>query len=310
LSEKGILRAKNDFIHVESLFRLLQDERPDVVVVRASASRQIHFATLCLFAKQLNIPSVEPQHGLFYLGLGSVPKHSEVEYLATYGSLASSELREVGFKGTLVDVGSPRFDVYAALAPLTVPDSGEMTVLFVLPDDTTGTWFDTYDISELIASVAALAARDPKISIILKSRAGAPVAEFGYKMALNSLSKYSNVVIERNAPLSSLIEKSHIVVSVFSTILVEAMAAKRVVVYWKQKGFHQGLIDTHMKPYIMSGACLAADSDSDLADIFSQLREKDKYSKILEKSKIFSQSSFIFNDSSAKSFSVLINASK
>ncbi len=298
LVETAVFQFEQDCERIDSIERLLNKWKPNVVVVRASASQQIHFSLLCQIAKRLGIPSIEPQHGLFYLGPGSVPKHSTAEYLATYGPLASAELKSAGYKGTTIDIGSPRFDVYAHLPDPDITKK-PFTILFVLPDDTTGAWFDSYDIVDLIETVKSLAKADKDIHIILKARAGAPWAEFGYATARRELDSLDNVEVARDVPLHTLMAQSHLVVSVFSTILVESFAARRPVVYLVGAEFHLSVIKYHHE-LLAAGSVSIADNQFDkILQVCNKLRDQTISSSHLNVLKKFANQNFCFDDRSA-----------
>lgn len=307
LLNTAVYQYEQDAHKVESIESLLKKWKPEVVVVRASASQQIHFSLLCQIAKRLRIPSIELQHGLFYLGPGSVPKHSNAEYLATYGPLASAELKEAGYKGTTLDIGSPRFDVYADL-PDPDLENNPFTILFVLPDDTTGTWFDSYDVIDLIETVKVLAESDKNIRVILKARPGTPWADFGYNTANKELGMLSNVEVVRDIPLVETMRKTHVVVSVFSTILLESMAASRPVIYWAQKGFHAEVVDIHMEKYTSNQGFIICSSADELSTVCRHLDDVDQYLVFKKEMSIFNQKHFSFSKrDSASEFYRLLN---
>lgn len=301
----AVAQIEQDCKNVNSVEQLLIRVKPDAIVVRASASQQVHFSLLCQLAKKLSIPSIEPQHGLFYLGPGSVPKHSTAQYLATYGPLASEELKVAGYAGTTVDIGSPRFDVYATLPE--IPISEALTVLIVLPDDTTGTWFDSYDVVDLLDTVAALAQSDISLNILLKARSGAESAEFGYAAALKRLHSFTNVTIERETPLHHLMGKSHVVVSVFSTILVEAIAAERAVIYWAQNGFHSSVVSLHIDSYSSKNGCFVCYQKMALIDTIKFLTESKNRFVAIEQVKKFGRENFSFSKGSAERYKNLLD---
>src|SRR5581483_12383429 len=63
---------------------LLAGLKPEIVLLRASVSAQTHFAALAYAARKLHIPAIELQHGIEYLGPGSVSRYHTAEYIAVY----------------------------------------------------------------------------------------------------------------------------------------------------------------------------------------------------------------------------------
>lgn len=304
-----ISRSYGDVLLIEDTFSMLKKIHPDAVLVRASASTQLHFPILCLVAAQLSIPSIEPQHGLFYLGPTSVPKHSTASKLATYGRLASQELRDFGYKGELFDVGSPRFDVYSTIEHVRSNHS-TLTVLVVLPDDTTGLWFDTYDIVELLTVVKVLLEKKPQVKVILKARPNAPAAVFGIAKARKMLSHFSNFRIAITEPLGTLYKEVDVTVSVLSTIVLESFAAGVPVIYLANAAFHYSIVESHLTPYEREGGMKIVRSDEELCVALTLLMEQSVYTQSQAQLGDFIRRNFSFQSGSACRMADIIRKSK
>jgi len=301
-----VLRGSKEAVFmISDVQAMLLNLKPHAVIVRASASGQVHFPVLCLIAKQLSIPSFEPQHGLFYLGPASVPKYSQVEYLATYGPLASSELHTAGYKGITHDIGSPRFDVYSALTK-NRQSPHPYTALFVVPDDTTGQWFDTYEIIDLFKCVEDITKQNININIILKVRAGSKTSNFAARYAAMKFINTPQVQVARTETLAELFKKTDVVVSVFSTIILEALAANIPTIYLGSALFHRAIEKDHMYPYYKDEVVMLAHSCGELTNILSRLQSLSERDSIKNRIKKFNLMNFTFISGASKRFANLI----
>lgn len=307
--EEVVNRSYTDVLLIEDTFSMLNKVRPDAVLVRASASTQLHFPVLCLVAAQLKIPSIEPQHGLFYLGPTSVPKHSTASKLATYGRLASQELRDSGYRGELLDVGSPRFDVYSTVEHKRSKED-TLTILVVLPDDTTGLWFDTYDVVELLTLVKKLLESQARVNVILKARPNAPAASFGIEMSKKTLVKFSNFRIAITEPLDTLYKEVDVTVSVLSTIILESFAAGVPVVYLANAAFHNSIVESHLTAYEQEGGMNIVRSAEELFVALNILMEQSVYIQSQTQLANFIRHNFSFQSGSACRVADVIRKSK
>lgn len=97
---------------IDALYKIMQVEKPHVVLQRASlGARQHHFFLMAQVARALGIPSVEVQHAAAYLDPRSLHSRIETTVLASYGPYTSAGYERLGYpKEKLVSVGSPRFD--------------------------------------------------------------------------------------------------------------------------------------------------------------------------------------------------------
>lgn len=307
--EEIINRTYGDVLLIEDVFSMLKKNRPDAVLVRASASTQLHFPLLCLVAAELGIASIEAQHGLFYLGPTSVPRHSSASQIAMYGHLASEELRAVGYEGDLLNVGSPRFDVYSTIEHART-DEKELTVLVVLPDDTTGLWFDTYDIMELLIMVEALLETNSQVRVILKARPGAPAAVFGIEMAQEFFSGFSNCRIAISEPLGTLYQEVDVTVSVLSTIILESFAARVPLIYLANAPFHNAIVESHLAIYQQEGGMKVVRTEKEFCSAVASLMELPYYIHLQTQARDFIKHQFSFESGSSSRMAEVIRNAK
>lgn len=229
-----------DVCEIERINRILTVTHPDVVMVRASAARQTHLMMLCQLAEALGIPSIESQHGWYYVGEAGTHRRSVSANMATYGPLCSTEMDWCGYKGKCVAVGSPRFDVYHSV--MQQPSTSQnLNVLIGLFDDITGRWTDTYDIYNLIQSIKQLLDSTDNIEVTLKVKPNSPFGDLGVQWARHELSEYENFHLVDNRPMHELLAETDVTVTVFSTIILESMLVGRPVIFWAEPPFHNAL---------------------------------------------------------------------
>lgn len=97
---------------IDALHRIMEEEKPDIVLQLASVSdRQHQFFLTARVAAQLKVSSVELQHSAMYMDPRSAFSRIETDYLATYGADTNSWHERIGHaRERLIAVGSPRFD--------------------------------------------------------------------------------------------------------------------------------------------------------------------------------------------------------
>lgn len=212
---------------IDAVHAMFERVRPDIVLVRASASQQIHFAILCHVARSRGIPSLEIQHGVRYVGPGSFSKQHAAEYMAVYGPVVRTQMKTVGYTDkTLFDIGSPRFDAY----PRTSEKHQGLTVTCVGPSLVPGFWEDTYDAMDYLTAMAA-AVRGTGAAIIVKLRPGGVYADF-YNALITRAFAGITYRICRQEPLSEIFAKSDIVISPYSTAMLEALLMYKPTIFF------------------------------------------------------------------------------
>ena len=244
--------------------RMLQKLSPRVVLVRASASAQIHFAVLCILAKRAGIPSLEMQHGTFYHGKGSYGTRHAAEYVAEYGPLVREQLRAVGFTDEkLFDVGSPRFDMYAGLPPAK-PAGAVKKVLCIVPEILIGSWVDTWEVEAYFKSIKD-AFVPLGVVVVLKLRPG-PMREAFFRETARRVLGAHPYVIAQYEPMSTLLETTDLAAFCYSTAVLEALLAARPVLYVGVLPMHQTIAEygVDYQAYISRGMLRAVYTQPEL----------------------------------------------
>lgn len=236
---------------IDCAFRMLSHLQPDVVIVRASASGQIHFSALCLVAKIMGIPSLEVQHGHLYMGEGSLTRRRTAEYIAVYGPAVRQGVKEAGYADEkIIDAGSPRFDAYRH-KPL--PHSNGIQVVCIAPALVPGFFDDTYEVAEYFEAVAA-ALRDSGAIIAVKLRPGAQKQFF--EEVLQRTFSGMTYQVYRHTPIQELFSASDVIISPVSTVLFESLILGRPTIFAALTTVHYKL-GAEFISYIGRGLLLA-----------------------------------------------------
>jgi hypothetical protein len=226
-----LVGGEQAILTIEGTTAMLRALKPDVVLVRASTSAQIHFAVLCKVAKSLGIPSVEVQHGIFYLGEGSFVTNRTAEYIAEYGPRSRLELKRFGYTDAqLLHVGSPRFDAYARLEKVKELDTQAPVIALLAPEVLTGSWNDSYDVADFFSNFGMAVSTIPNASAIIKLRPSAVYADF-YESALARALPNTSYKIMRYEPLLQVFQESSIMVTCYSTALLEMLMCGMPTIY-------------------------------------------------------------------------------
>jgi hypothetical protein len=185
------------------------------VLLRASVSGQTHFGVLAMVAKKLGVPAIELQHGLEYLGPGSISRAHAAEFLALYGPAIRRELEQVGYEPErLVDIGSPRFDIYKGISP-----QKNGTIVCIGSDITLGGSADAYDCEEYYAAFFRSLPDTAKPVIKLRGS----VREAFFREMIARVQGRFAPAIETTRPLREIFKETQMVVSCYSTAVLEGL---------------------------------------------------------------------------------------
>ncbi|TSC70226.1 MAG: hypothetical protein G01um101449_407 [Parcubacteria group bacterium Gr01-1014_49] len=307
-----LLRAVDDIVRgfekllcgIEGTYALYERIRPDVVLLRASASVQTHFSVLPLVAKQCGIPSLELQHGLEYLGAGSLSREHLAEHIAVYGSLVKKEFLSLGYAPERVhETGSPRFDTHRAVA---VGAREQFTVLCIAPDIRPFDIYDSYSAEEYLSAVAAAAKTIPNVHVIIKLRAG-PAGEVSLRAAIaNSFSRVPHTIAQGES-LAGLLARSDAVVSCYSTAILEALQYALPVVIPALNPVDAEVVQFHFLSYRNAGALDIAFTHGELSDFLTEIASDSALRRERQlKIRAFLADNFCFDGKSSSRFVALI----
>lgn len=259
---------------IDDTHTFLSRVKPDIVILRSTVSTQTHFVVLAHAARKQGIPSIEMQHGLEYYGPGSVSLRHRAEFTGVYGKLTAEQMNAVeDTSTTAVIVGSPRFDVYAASLQKedAVQTSGALNILCVAPAvDPGGDSPDTYDTEEYYAAIASAVRAVPNATVTIKFRPG-PNRDSFVKRTLETVFAGIPYTIAQFESFAELYPKADIVISCYSTALIEGLQCGKPLVYFGPSPAQSMMGRHHFAPYEAAGAMRIATSQKELEEVISEL---------------------------------------
>lgn len=269
-----LVQAVDDIVHnfgkllreIEGTYALYERFKPDVVLLRASVSGQTHFSILPLVAKATHIPSLELQHGLEYLGPGSWSREHAAEYIAAYGLLVRKELLSIGYVPEKIrNIGSPRFDSFGLKS---ATGGGKhpphpFTVLCIAPDIRPFEIYDSYSAEEYFSAVGAAGRALAHVRMIIKFRPGSPSDDPLRVIAARSFSRVPYAA-EDAAPLPGLFARADVMVSCYSTVVLEALQCGIPVIIPALNSVDAAVVRFHFSSYVEAGALRIASTQEEL----------------------------------------------
>jgi hypothetical protein len=264
----GFARALNE---IDAAYLGIEKYSPDVVHLRASVSVQIHFPVLALVARALGTPSLELQHGLEYLGPGSMSLRHTAQYIAVYGTLIQKELINSGYsEECLLVTGSPRFDDYVGKkSSAPGKDDGALTVSVLIPD--VAAWsYDTYAVVAYLTAAANAVKQIPGARAILKLRPG-PDREAFHLRAIKDAFVGISYRIAQYEKMQDVLLESDVLISCYSTTVLEAMIARLPVVIASLHSTEQLAVVGHFGLYEKASALKISTNPEDLTRDLKEL---------------------------------------
>lgn len=282
---------------IEGAFAMLKSHCPNLVLLRASVSNQTHFPILALVARSLCIPAIELQHGLEYLGPGSISRAHTAEYIATYGPLVSRELHAIGYTSdkTFI-VGSPRFDSYRELAQKAEPSS--FRVLVLAPEMVT-IFFDTYEVSAYYRAAAAAVRAIPGAVAIVKIRP-IPEREAFHKQAITEAFEGVTHTISQYESIAKCLSSSGAMITCYSTVVLEAFLSHVPVVLVAISSGERLSVDGHFAIYADARALRIAHSTEEVTQYLQDLTDPKVHAESTTAAQAFLQEHYAFDGNSSK----------
>lgn len=295
---------------IETTERLFRKQHIQVVMLRASVSGQIHFATLGLVAHNMGIPAIELQHGLECSEEFSLSVRKNADILASYGSLIKKELEKVnGANVRVLSIGSPRFDQYRNetiseevknnLRGKLHIDGKRPVLLYIATDITLGQTYDTYSMVRLFKDIADAISRIEGLQIIVKIRPG-PATENFFKKSIKEVFD-EECCIAQYENLHALISISSIVASSFSTVILETMIAKKPLILVGLDANDRMLIESHFLPYERAQALRIARTKEELTQyVYTIITNPEEAKLLVCNASSFLKDNFCFDGRSAE----------
>ncbi len=301
--------CENILFQIEATFELYKKLQPDVVMLRASVSGQPHFSVLSLVAKLCDISVVELQHGLEYLGPGSISREHASEYIAVYGSLVKKEFVSIGYSPEKIkEIGSPRFDAYGSnVIPRNEHISKKITVLCIVPDIRTFEIHDSYSVEDYLQMIAKGVKSFTNLHIIIKLRPG-PTDEALFRTIIKNEFSEVSYTIAQYEPVSDLLSRADIVVSYFSTVNLEALQYGIPIIIPVLNPVDESVVRLHFSQYEKEKVLFIAPSASEITTILRNLIINPNIRESIKiQSRIFLEKHFSFDGKSSERYATLIN---
>lgn len=233
---------------IKTLRRIMQKEKPDLVLQMASVGGPEHyFFLVAQVARQLHIPSLELEHATATTDPRSVYCRIETDYLATYGEDVNRWHKRIGHAPErLIAVGSPRFDRYVneraqgvergkrILAELGL-DTARPVLFASIPfsDVYVGTP-DSYQLAEFFAAIRAVQEKVPGLQVLFKFRSRSHVgAMHNYLQELFP----ADVAMAADEDIFALLCASDAAVCNNSTVIYQAILSGKPLVLYPWKAF-------------------------------------------------------------------------
>lgn len=298
---------------IDDAHALMARLKPDVVMLRATVSSQTLFSILAQVSRAQSIPSVEMQHGLMYLGPGSMDKRHSAEFIGVYGSFVQNEMKLAGEEKSIpIIIGSPRFDIYERLYKNTNKENGveseKITFVCIAPVVFLESSTDSYDVIEYFWAIASALRKIPHTHVILKLRQGPNRGPFLRKIIASAFKGIPHTIAEFE-PLSSLFHQADVVISGYSTAALEAMQCGKPLVYLGLCPLDNMMGTHHFLSYVKEGAMRMATSKEDLQRIMVELaRDPDTRKHLSERTTSFLAREYVFDGKAAERTAQFIEA--
>ncbi|MFA6315442.1 MAG: CDP-glycerol glycerophosphotransferase family protein [Candidatus Paceibacterota bacterium] len=245
--EHLMLYAPRVVADINTLFKIMKKEKPNIVLQMASVGGPHHyFFLMAHVAKQLGIPSIEMQHATVTIDPRSVYCRIETDYLLTFGDIISSWHRRIGNTSRqLISVGSPRFDKYVnermrgiergkQLLKNLGLDIERPILLVIIPfSETYASAIDSYQLAEFIEMISLMHKENPGLQILFKCRTPKLIDH-----TKEYLKEYfsSDWTVSGEEDIFPLLCASDAVMCNNSTVIYQAVLAKKPLVLhpWKR----------------------------------------------------------------------------
>ncbi|GEM_PF-1627948 len=302
------VRALTD---IEGLRRILEKERPDKVLLRASIGGTAHhFFIATQVAHQLRIPSIELQHAGAVVDPRSVHSRLTASYLAGYGPL----MREIyhqnhGYaKERIRPIGSPRFDHYVherdslaknraeCLTGLGL-DPGRPTVFVAVPFP--GPYpllFNSYQVADFFKVLRAEQKKMPELQYIFKFRPDGSSSRYEYY--IRELFSDGGTVVTSTKDFLPLIISSDIACTGRSTLMFEIMLGERPMILFPWQRWDTPEIYRHMGPI--------AFNEKELSALLRRFLDADEAGQAVKRQNLFLSENYSFDGHAPERMAALL----
>ena len=289
---------------------LLQRTKPDIVLMRiTTSSNQPRFPILAQAAKEQGIPAVEMQHGLDYNGDGTPSKFHNAEYLGLYGQLSIDELKAAGKDdySTLIAIGSPRFDAYAAVHVSGEKKRGDtISVVAIAPSPCLPILLDTYDVEDYFVAVGDAARAIGGMQVVVKLRPGAEGQEYYRPIIAKAFKDVPHEVVH-DEPMPKLLQRADIAVSCYSTAALEVLLSGVPLINLALSPAERMMGEYHFAQYAAAGAMEITHTQESFEAVLSVLvADPHKRAEARSAAGAFLKKNFLFDGGASKRVATII----
>lgn len=243
-----ITYASRVIADIDAVHRIMEEEKPDVVLQLASVGIQHHhFFIMAHIAAQLKIPSLELQHASVTINPNVLYSRIETDYLATYGTDTNVWHERIGHaRNRLISVGSPRFDQYINEYAVMLEKGKKLftqlgldttrPVLFIVVPHSVAELFhpDSYQLADFFEAIRAVQSRISGIQVLFKCRNSSYKYVGKVREHLKGLF-HADYAIAGNEDIFALLCASDAVVCGNSTVIYQTLLAKKPLVLYPWK---------------------------------------------------------------------------
>lgn len=250
---------------INKLYRIMEKEKPDLVLQMASVGGPHHyFFLMARVARELGIMSIELQHATVTSDPRSVFSRIETDYLLTYGPAINEWHERIGNDPKkLISTGSPRFDRHIHEQKKGKEKGKELMKnmglditkpIFLVPvpfSETYASAIDSYQLAEFFEVIKKVQDKTPGLQILFKCRVPKLVA-----MTSEHLKKSfsHDWAITGDEDIFPFICASDAVICNNSTVIYQAvLAGKPLILHpWKRFDSYHAKIYAQWIPLIYS----------------------------------------------------------
>lgn len=264
---------------INTLYRIMSKEKPDLILQMASVGGPHHyFFLMARVASLLKIPSIELQHATVTIDPRSVFCRIETDYLLTYGDHINEWHEKIGNDPKkLISVGSPRFDKYVnerqegekqgkQLFKELGLDLDRPVLLVAVPFyETYASAVDSYRLAEFFEVINSVQKKTPGLQVVFKCRNPRFVGVTKEYLKGLFSADWAVAGVEDIFPL---ICASDAVICNNSTIIYQAVLARRPLVLhpWKKFDSYHAQLYSSWIPLLYT----AEETANTLIRLFSQ----------------------------------------
>jgi hypothetical protein len=233
---------------------------------------------------------------LEYNGEDSYTRRKSATHLGSYGPKVTKELVAAGISPQrIVDIGSPRFDVYTAARKTRVTSAHNgFSILCLYPDLSYGDGFDEYDVDGYVKAFVDAVRTVPGAQIIFKLRGSRREAFARRRIAYHCKGIMHTIV--RDEPLAALFVSCDMAVSPYSTAVLEAVQSGIPVVVFALLEVEQRFCSAHFK---VSDGISVSYTTAELSKTLQLLSSKENRSAAVSKADAWTRESYFFDGKAA-----------